>query len=82
MNLSKAAITVLVDNTANSNSLVAEHGLAFWLEPPGTAEVFRQYDVNRIGPAHCSGSEAAAEFKKAFVDRYFVCHAGQKINFQ
>jgi 7,8-dihydropterin-6-yl-methyl-4-(beta-D-ribofuranosyl)aminobenzene 5'-phosphate synthase len=47
-----------------------------------TIRAFRRYNVNRIGLAHCSGPEAATEFKKAFPDRCFVCHAGQKINFE
>ena len=47
-----------------------------------TIRAFRRYNVHRIGLAHCSGPEAVAEFKKAFPDRCFVCHTGQKINFE
>ena len=40
MNLLKAAMTVLVDDTAGSNDLAAEHGLAFWIELQGRRVLF------------------------------------------
>jgi len=46
-----------------------------------TLEAFRQFDVTRIGPAHCTGHEAVARFKEAFPDQFFACHAGSQLEF-
>ena len=47
-----------------------------------TIRAFRRYNVRHIGLAHCSGPDAAADFEKALPGRSFVCHTGQKINFE
>jgi 7,8-dihydropterin-6-yl-methyl-4-(beta-D-ribofuranosyl)aminobenzene 5'-phosphate synthase len=46
-----------------------------------TTEAFEELDVKRIGPAHCTGAEAVARFKKAFPDRVFPCPAGSRYEF-
>jgi len=45
-----------------------------------TIEAFRNYDVQQIGLAHCTGHNAIAQFQKAFGNRCFSCSAGTKIN--
>jgi len=45
-----------------------------------TIDVFRQYDVQRIGPAHCTGSNAIEKFEEAFSDRCFTCSVGMRID--
>ncbi len=44
-----------------------------------TETVFRQYNLQRIGPAHCTGGKAVEKFKSAFPDRYFTCSVGTRI---
>jgi len=44
-----------------------------------TIEAFRQYDVQKIGLAHCTGNKAVEKFKKAFPEQCFVCSAGMQI---
>jgi len=44
-------------------------------------ELFRKYDVRRIGLAHCTGDNAVRQFSQALPDRCFVCSAGTKIEF-
>ena len=44
-------------------------------------ELFREYDVRRIGLAHCTGDNAMKQFNEAFPDRCFMCWAGTKIEF-
>ena len=44
-----------------------------------TIEVLRQYDVQKIGLAHCTGSNAIKKFKNGFSDQCFVCSVGTKI---
>jgi 7,8-dihydropterin-6-yl-methyl-4-(beta-D-ribofuranosyl)aminobenzene 5'-phosphate synthase len=46
-----------------------------------TLDAFRQFDVTRIGPAHCTGNQAVARFEEAFPDRFFGCHAGTHFEF-
>ena len=46
-----------------------------------TIEVFKQYDVQKIGLAHCTGSNAIKKFMDAFPDLCFVCSVGTKIEF-
>ena len=44
-----------------------------------TGTVFRDYDIGKIGPAHCTGSKAVKRFKSVFPSQYFVCYAGRQI---
>ena len=44
-----------------------------------TIEAFWQYDVQKIGPAHCTGSKAIKKFKEAFSEKCFVCSVGTQI---
>ena len=44
-----------------------------------TIEAFKQYDVQKIGLAHCTGSKAVEKFKTAFPDQYFTCSVGMRI---
>lgn len=46
-----------------------------------TIEMLRQYDVQKIGLAHCTGSEAVKKFKSAFPEECFMCAAGKRIDF-
>jgi 7,8-dihydropterin-6-yl-methyl-4-(beta-D-ribofuranosyl)aminobenzene 5'-phosphate synthase len=46
-----------------------------------TIEAFRAFGVRRIGPAHCTGSEAGARFRQAFPASFFSCHAGCRLEF-
>jgi 7,8-dihydropterin-6-yl-methyl-4-(beta-D-ribofuranosyl)aminobenzene 5'-phosphate synthase len=46
-----------------------------------TITAFRQYNLQRIGPAHCTGSKAVEIFKKAFPKLYFNCSVGTRIPF-
>ena len=45
-----------------------------------TIAVFRQYNVQKIGPAHCTGDNAVEEFEKAFSGRCLRCSAGMRID--
>ncbi len=45
-----------------------------------TETVFREYNLKKIGPAHCTGSKALEKFKNAFPNQYFVCYVGTQIN--
>jgi 7,8-dihydropterin-6-yl-methyl-4-(beta-D-ribofuranosyl)aminobenzene 5'-phosphate synthase len=45
-----------------------------------TITVFRQYNVQKIVPAHCTGDNAVEEFEKAFSDRCLRCSAGMRID--
>jgi len=43
-----------------------------------TIDVFRRYDLQKIGPAHCTGAKAAKRFKSAFPERCFTCSVGTR----
>jgi len=45
-----------------------------------TENAFRQYHLERIGPAHCTGSSAVERFKKVFPEQYFMCCVGTRID--
>jgi 7,8-dihydropterin-6-yl-methyl-4-(beta-D-ribofuranosyl)aminobenzene 5'-phosphate synthase len=45
-----------------------------------TISVFREYDVQKIGMAHCTGKNAVKQFQRTFPDRCFICSAGTQIN--
>ena len=47
-----------------------------------TIEVFRQYEVQKIGLAHCTGNGTIEKFKSAFPTQCFVCAVGNRINLQ
>ena len=44
-----------------------------------TIEVLRRYDVQRIGPAHCTGAEATRELWDALSQKCFLCSVGTRI---
>ena len=44
-----------------------------------TITSFRQHDLQRIGPAHCTGSKAVEKFKSVFPERCFTCSVGTRI---
>jgi 7,8-dihydropterin-6-yl-methyl-4-(beta-D-ribofuranosyl)aminobenzene 5'-phosphate synthase len=44
-----------------------------------TMDVFRQYDVQKIGLAHCTGGKAVEKFKSVFPGRCFMCFVGKRI---
>ena len=45
-----------------------------------TETVFREYNLQRIGPAHCTGSKTIEKFKTAFPNQYFTCSVGMQID--
>jgi len=45
-----------------------------------TISVFRKYDVQRIGLAHCTGANAARQISNAFPGRCFICSTGSQVN--
>ena len=47
-----------------------------------TIEAFRQLDVERLGPAHCTGMTATMKLWTAFAGRCFSCSAGATIEFE
>ena len=44
-----------------------------------TIEAFRDYGLQKIIPAHCTGDKAVEKLKKAFPQQYSVCPAGEQI---
>lgn len=47
-----------------------------------TITSFRQYDLQRIGPAHCTGGNAVERIRSAFPEQCFDCSVGTWIRFQ
>jgi 7,8-dihydropterin-6-yl-methyl-4-(beta-D-ribofuranosyl)aminobenzene 5'-phosphate synthase len=44
-----------------------------------TIEAIRRHNVQRIGPAHCTGAEAAREFWNVLTQKCFLCNVGTRI---
>jgi len=44
-----------------------------------TIEAFKQYDVQKIHMAHCTGGKTVEKFKSVFPSQCFVCSAGERI---
>ena len=44
-----------------------------------TETIFQDYDLKKIGPAHCTGSEVIRKFWKTFPNQCFICSAGNKL---
>lgn len=47
-----------------------------------TVEALRQFDIGRLGPAHCTGMAAMTELWAAFPDRCFPCTVGTTVEFE
>jgi len=47
-----------------------------------TITVFREYNIQKIGVAHCTGASATRRFSNTFQDRCFFCSAGTQINLE
>jgi len=47
-----------------------------------TMEAFQKYDVQMIGPAHCTGMKAVAKFWNAFGGKCVECKVGSKFEFE
>ncbi len=47
-----------------------------------TVEVFKKYDVQMIGPAHCTGMKAVAKFWNALNGKCVECNVGSKFEFE
>jgi len=45
-----------------------------------TITVFREYNLQKIGPAHCTGSSAVKKFKNALPAQCFTCSVGTRID--
>lgn len=46
-----------------------------------TIAAFRQYNLQQIGPIHCTSDHAIEKIRNAFPDRYFDCSTGKQIHF-
>jgi 7,8-dihydropterin-6-yl-methyl-4-(beta-D-ribofuranosyl)aminobenzene 5'-phosphate synthase len=46
-----------------------------------TIEELQAFDVQRLGPAHCTGSRAIAVMRHTFPDRVFDFHVGTRLQF-
>jgi 7,8-dihydropterin-6-yl-methyl-4-(beta-D-ribofuranosyl)aminobenzene 5'-phosphate synthase len=44
-----------------------------------TITAFREYDLQQIGPVHCTGGNAVERIRSAFPKQYFDCSAGVQI---
>ena len=47
-----------------------------------TISVLQEYNIQKIGVAHCTGAGAVRRFSDAFKDRCFSCSAGTRISFE
>lgn len=47
-----------------------------------TVEAFDRYDVQIIGPCHCTGLKAIAYFRSRFPDRFVDCSTGSRFAFK
>jgi len=47
-----------------------------------TISVLQEYNVQKIGVAHCTGASAVRRFSNAFQARCFSCSAGTRISFE
>jgi 7,8-dihydropterin-6-yl-methyl-4-(beta-D-ribofuranosyl)aminobenzene 5'-phosphate synthase len=47
-----------------------------------TIEQLRKLGVERLGPAHCTGTAAVAALWNAFPGQCFDCHAGTRLEFE
>ena len=46
-----------------------------------TITAFREYDLQKIGPAHCTGSNAVERIRSAFPEQCFDCSVGTQVRF-
>jgi len=46
-----------------------------------TIEAIRKYDIQELGPAHCTGKNATEMFNEAFPDQCFECSVGTQKDF-
>jgi len=46
-----------------------------------TIDAFRHFDIERIGPAHCTGSQATRQLWNALGNRCFLCCVGTQVSF-
>ena len=47
-----------------------------------TIAAFRRFEVQRLGPAHCTGWKAVGAFQREFGERCFQCAAGTVLGFE
>jgi len=47
-----------------------------------TIESLQEMEVERLGPAHCTGPRAAAMLESAFPGKYFLCSVGMRAEFE
>ena len=47
-----------------------------------TIDAIRQYNVQKIGLAHCTGNKAIGKFKSAFPGQCFLCSVGKRIELE
>jgi len=45
-----------------------------------TKVVFQEYNLQKIGPAHCTGSKAIEKFRSSFPVQYITCSAGSQFD--
>lgn len=46
-----------------------------------TVSALRQYNLQKISPAHCTGGKAIETFRNVFPEQYFDCSVGTRIKF-
>jgi 7,8-dihydropterin-6-yl-methyl-4-(beta-D-ribofuranosyl)aminobenzene 5'-phosphate synthase len=46
-----------------------------------TIAAFREYDLQKIGPAHCTGGNVVERIRSAFPERCFDCSVGTRVRF-
>ena len=76
-----------ISNLTNRNKIYAVIGGMHLLNASKerirrTITVFREYNIQKIGVAHCTGAGAVRRFSDIFLDRCFSCSAGTRISFE
>ena len=46
-----------------------------------TIAALREYNLQKIGPAHCTGENVIERMRSAFPKQYFECSVGKRVNF-
>ena len=47
-----------------------------------TADAFREFGLERIGPCHCTGDRVIGSFEREFPDAFFRCGTGTVVSFE
>jgi 7,8-dihydropterin-6-yl-methyl-4-(beta-D-ribofuranosyl)aminobenzene 5'-phosphate synthase len=76
-----------ISNLTNRNKIYAVIGGMHLLNASRkriekTISVLQEYNVQKIGVAHCTGAIAVRRFSDSFQERCFSCSAGTRISFE